>query len=167
VTESMAGAHRVLRSPPMTKALLGLTLLALAGCGTTTNIKAVPLKQQSLPEIDADRKRCDEWAKKTAAPRTGFAACMVAAGYEVEPEVGSISQPIRLARPSTPPDPTRVLLEALDCDAQARREAERDLGRISIWIRENLNWHWKVNTEKRRQVFVDCLKPRGYEIAKS
>jgi hypothetical protein len=167
VTESIEGAHRVLRSPPMTKALCGLTLLALAGCGTTTNITAVPLKQQSLPDIDADRKRCDEWAKKTASPRTGFAACMVAAGYEVEPEVGSISQVTRLARSSTTADPTRVMLDVLDCDAQARREAERDLGRISIWIRENLNWHWKVNTEKRRQVFVDCLKPRGYEIGKT
>ncbi len=148
----------------MTKALLGFTLLALTGCSTTANIRATPLKEQSLSQIEADRRRCDEWAKKTAAVLTGFAACLIAAGYEMEPQVGSTSQPVRLARLSTTMEPTRVLLDVLDCDAQARREAESDLGFISIWIRENLNWHWKVNAEKRRQVFVDCLKPRGYEI---
>jgi len=151
----------------MTKALLGLTLLALAGCSTTANIKATPLKEQSAPQIDADRKRCDEWAKKTASVPTGFAACLIAAGYETEPEVGSTSQTVRLTRLSTETEPTRVLLDVLDCDAQARREAESDLGFISIWIRENLNWRWKVNAEKRRQFFVDCLKPRGYDIGKT
>ena len=59
----------------------------------------------------------------------------------------------------------RGLLEVLDCDSQARREAARDLGTISRWIKENLVY-WRTNTEKRRQVFVDCLKPRGYEIGK-
>src|SRR2546427_452902 len=85
----------------MTKVLLGLTLLALAGCSTTANIKATPLKEQSAPQIDADRKRCDEWAKKTASVPTGFAACLIAAGYETEPEVGSTSQTGRLTRLST------------------------------------------------------------------
>jgi len=54
----------------------------------------------------------------------------------------------------------------LDCDGQARREAERDLGFISRWIRENL-FYWRSNLEKRQQVFVDCIKPRGYEVGKS
>jgi hypothetical protein len=74
---------------------------------------------------------------------------------------------VRLTRLSTETEPTRVLLDVLDCDAQARREAESDLGFISIWIRENLNWRWKVNAEKRRQFFVDCLRPRGYDIGKT
>jgi hypothetical protein len=151
----------------MTKALLGLTFLALAGCSTTANVKATPLKQQSLPQIDEDRKRCEEWAKKTAAFLAGYAACLVTAGYETEPQVGSTSQTVRLSRLPTETEPTRVLLDVLDCDAQARREAESDLGFISFWIRENLNWHWKVNAEKRRQFFVDCLKPRGYDIGKT
>ena len=81
--------------------------------------------------------------------------------------MGSTSQTVRLTRQSTATEPTRVLLDVLDCDAQARREAESDLGFISIWIRENLNWHWKVNTQKRRQFFVDCLRPRGYDIGKT
>jgi len=101
----------------------------------------------------------------TAAVLAGFAACLVAGGYETTPEVGSTSQTVRLARVSTAPEPTRVLLEVLDCDGQARREAERDLGTISRWIKENL-FYWRTNTETRRQVFVDCLKPRGYEIGK-
>ena len=151
----------------MTKALYTLIVVALAGCNTTANLRATPLKQQSIPQVDADRKRCDEWAQKTAAPRTGFAACMIVAGYEAEPEVGSTSQLTRLASLSTPVEPTRALLDILDCDAQARREAESGLGWITIWIRENANWHWKVNGEKRRQFFVDCLKPRGYEFGKT
>jgi hypothetical protein len=151
----------------MTRALLGLTLLALTGCSTTANIKATPLKDQSPTQVEADRKRCHEWAKKTAAVLTGFAACMIAAGYETKPEVGSTSQTVRLSNLSTATEATRVLLDLLDCDAQARREAESDLGFISIWIRENLNWRWKVNAEKRRQFFNDCLKPRGYELGKT
>ncbi len=151
----------------MTKALLALSaILILTGCTTTANLKATPLKEQSSTQVDADRKRCDEWSKRTAVVLAGFAACLVAAGYETTPEVGSSSQTLRLASLSTEPEPTRVLLEVLDCDAQARREAEADLGFISRWIRENL-FSWRRNTEKRRQVFVDCVKPRGYDVGKS
>jgi hypothetical protein len=150
----------------MTKApLVAAILMILAGCTTTANLKATPLKEQSAVQIDSDRKRCDEWSKVTAAVLTGFAACLVAGGYETTPEVGSTSQTVRLARVSPAPEPTRVLLEVLDCDGQARREAERDLGTISRFIKENL-FYWRTNTEKRQQVFVDCLKPRGYEIGK-
>jgi hypothetical protein len=150
----------------MTRAVVAATaLLILTGC-STANLKATPLKEQSASQVDSDRKGCDEWSKKTAAPRTGFAACLVAAGYETAPEVGSTSQTLRLARSSTPPDSTRVLLDVMDCDGQARREAERDLGFISRWIRENL-FYWRSNLEKRQQVFVDCIKPRGYELGKS
>jgi hypothetical protein len=149
----------------MTKAVAAATaLLILTGCSTTANLK--PLKDQSTSQVDSDRKRCDEWSKKTALPRAGLAACLVAAGYETTPEVGSTSQTIRLARSSTTPDPTHVLLDVLDCDGQAQREAERDLGFISRWIRENL-FYWRSNLEKRQQVFVDCIKPRGYEVGKS
>jgi hypothetical protein len=70
-----------------------------------------------------------------------------------------------LAR-STEIEPTRVLLETLDCDGLAKRESEADLGFISRWIRENL-FTWRHNTEKRRQVFADCIKTRGYEVGKS
>ena len=115
----------------MTKALFTLIALALAGCNTTANLKATPLKQQSIPQVDTDRKRCDEWAQKTAAARAGFAACMVAAGYEAEPEVGSTSQPVRLAQQSTATEPTRVLLDVLDCDAQARRDALKGASRAN------------------------------------
>jgi hypothetical protein len=150
----------------MTKAPpVAAILLILAGCTTTANLKATPLKEQSAVQVESDRKRCDEWSKVTAAVLAGFAACLVAGGYETTPEVGSTSQTVRLARVSTAPEPTRVLLEVLDCDGQARREAERDLGTISRFIKENL-FYWRTNTEKRRQVFVDCLKPRGYEIGK-
>src|SRR5262244_4340011 len=147
--------------------LAAAVLLLLASCTTTANLKATPLKDQSPAQIDADRKRCDEWSKKTAVPPAGFAACMVAAGYETTPQVGSTSsQTIRLGRSSTATEPTRVLLDVLDCDGQARREAERDLGFISRWIRENL-FYWRSNLEKRQQGFVDCIKPRGYELRKS
>jgi hypothetical protein len=95
----------------------------------------------------------------------GFAACLIAAGYETTPQIGSTSQTLRLTR-STDLEPTRVLLEMLDCDSIAKREAETDLGFISRWIRENL-FSWRHNTEKRRQVFVDCIKPRGYDVGKS
>ena len=151
----------------MTKALLALsTLLILTGCTTTANLKATPLKDQSTAQVDSDRKRCDEWSKRTAAVLAGFAACLIAAGYETTPEVGSTSQTLRRASPATEMEPTRVLLEALDCDSQAKREADADLGFISRWIRENL-FTWRHNTEKRRQLFVDCIKPRGYEVGKS
>ena len=151
----------------MTKALFGLTVLIFAGCASTANVKTLPLKDQNAPQMETDRKRCDEWAKKTAAPLAGFAACMIAAGYEAQPQVGSTSQPVRLAKLSTETEPTRVLLDILDCDALARREAESGLGWITIWIRENFNWHWKVNGEQRRQFFNNCLAARGYELGKA
>jgi len=151
----------------MTKAPLVVTaLFILTGCTTTANLKATPLKEQSAAQIDSDRKRCAEWSKKTAARLAGFAACLIAAGYETTPEVGSTSQTVRLTRASTAIEPTRVLLDVLDCDGQAQREAERDLGMISRWIKENLVY-WRTNIEKRRQVFVDCLRPRGYELGKT
>jgi len=150
----------------MTKALPAVAaLLILTGCTTTANLKATPLKEQSAAQVESDRKRCEEWSKKTAAPLAGFAACLVAAGYETTPEVGSTSQSLRLARQSTATEPTRVLLDVLDCDGLARREAERDLGMISRWIRENL-FYWRSNTELWEKVFVDCIKPRGYELGK-
>lgn len=150
----------------MTKALPAVAaLLILTGCTTTASSKATPLKEQSAAQIESDRKRCEEWSKKTAAPPAGFAACLVAAGYETAPEVGSTSQTLRLARQSPATEPTRVLLDVLDCDGQARREAERDLGMISRWIRENL-FYWRSNTELREKVFVDCIKPRAYELGK-
>jgi hypothetical protein len=150
----------------MTKAALALcALLILSSCTTTANLKATPLKEQSTAQIDSDRKRCDEWSKHTAAVLAGFASCLIAGGYETTPQVGSTSQTLRLTR-STDMEPTRVLLEVLDCDGIAKRESETDLGFISRWIRENL-FSWRHNTEKRRQVFVDCIKPRGYDVGKS
>ncbi len=155
----------MLRSEPMRKTLLGLTaLLTLTGC-STANIKATPLKEQNATQVAADRKRCDEWSKGTGAVRTGYAGCLVAAGYETTPEVGSTSQTVRLAGASRATEPVHVLLDFLQCDSQAQREAESNLGTISRWIRDNL-WSWGPNAEKRRQLFVDCLKPRGYEIGK-
>ncbi|MGH7339268.1 MAG: hypothetical protein ACREK4_07755 [Candidatus Rokuibacteriota bacterium] len=141
-------------------------LLILAGCTTAANLKATPLTEQNAAQVESDRKRCDEWSQRTAVVLAGFATCLVAAGYETTPEVGSTSQTLRLARPATAPEPTRVLLDVLDCDSQARREAERDLGTVSRWIRENLV-SWRYNTDKRRQVFADCIKPRGYDLGKS
>lgn len=150
----------------MTKAVLALSaVLILTGCTTIANLKATPLKGQSTDRIDADRKRCTEWSKQTAVALAGFASCLIAAGYETIPGVGSSSETLRLAR-STEIEPTRVLLEVLDCDSLAKREAEADLGFIKRWIRENL-FSWPYNTEKRRQVFADCIKARGYEIGKS
>src|SRR6266850_1225943 len=108
----------------MTKApLVAAILLILAGCTTTANLKATPLKEQSAVQVESDRKRCDEWSKVTAAVLAGFAACLVAGGYETTPEVGSTSQPVRLARVSPAPDPTRVLLEVLDCAGRAPHSA--------------------------------------------
>ncbi len=60
-------------------------------------------------------------------------------------------------------EPTRVLLDVLDCDSLARREAERDMGTIPRWIRENL-FYWRYNTDQRRQLFGECIRPRGYEL---
>jgi hypothetical protein len=146
--------------------LAAAALLILMGCSPVANIKSTPLKDQSADQVATDRRQCEEWSKKTAAPPAGFAACLVASSYETTPQVGSTSQTIRLTRTVTETDSTRVLLDVLDCDAQARREAERDLGFISRWIKENL-YYWRTNTEKRRQVFDECIKPRGYDLGKS
>lgn len=149
------------------KALLALsTLLILTSCTTAANLTAAPLKQQDTAQVESDRARCNEWSKQTTVVLAGFASCLIAAGYEVTPQVGSTSQTLRLSRPSTAPEPTRVLLDVLDCDAQAQREAERDLGTISRWIRENLV-SLPHNTRQRRQVFVDCIQPRSYDVGKS
>jgi hypothetical protein len=152
----------------MAKALVvtAALLLVTGGCTTTSNLKATPLKDQSAAQVQSDRKRCDEWSQRTTAVLAGFAACLVASGYETTPEVGSSSQTVRLARQTTATEPTRVLLDVLDCDSQARREAERDLGFVSRWIRENLVY-WRSNMTTRRQVFVECIKPRGYELGTS
>src|SRR5215470_19380439 len=93
---AVADEREALLPDPMTKAVVAVALLILTGC--STNLKATPLKEQSASQVDSDRKRCDEWSKRTTAPRTGYAACLVAAGYETTPEVGSTSQTIRLAR---------------------------------------------------------------------
>jgi len=148
----------------MTKTLLRLTaaLLSLTAC-STASINATPLKGQDATQAQADRKRCDEWAKKTASVRAGFSTCMIAAGYEASPEVGSTSQSVRLAGTSTT-EPTRVLLDVLQCDGDSDREATRNLGMITSWFRET--WGWKFNRGTRQQLFIDCLKPRGYEIGK-
>ena len=152
----------------MTKMRLGLTaLVVLTACGSTTaNIKATPLKAQSAAQVEADRKQCNEWAKTTAAVRTGYAACLVASGYETRPEVRSSSETVRLAGAPSATEPTRVLLDILQCDSQARREAESNLGMISRLIRDHVN-SYKPNAGKRRQVFVDCLKPLGDQIGMS
>jgi len=148
----------------MTKALLALSaVLALTGCTTTANLKATPLKEQSAAQVTEDRQRCDEWSKHTARVLTGFAACMLAASYETTPQVGSTSQTLRLSRPAPDMDRTRVLLDVLACDSEAKLEADTDLGFISRWIRENL-FTWRHNTEKRRQIFVDCIKAKGFEV---
>jgi len=148
----------------MTKTLLGLiALLSLTGC-STASINVSPLKGQDAAQVQADRKRCSEWAKGTTSVPTGFATCMIAAGYEVPPEVGSTSQSVRLADGSRTTEPSRALLDVLQCDADSDREANRNLGMISSWFRET--WGWKFNRGKRQQLFVDCLKPRGYQIGK-
>ena len=76
---------------------------------------------------------------------------------------GKLEKSLRLARQAAATEPTHVLLDELDCDGQARREAERDLGLVSRWIRENLVY-WRSNMQKRGQVFDDCIKPRGYDL---
>src|SRR5262249_13270767 len=130
----------------------------------TASIKATPLKEQNAAQVQADRKRCDEWAKSTASVRTGFATCLIAAGYEATSEVGSTSQTVRLAGASRTTEPTNVLLDVLQCDSDAQREAERNLGMITSWMRDTFGW--KFNTGRRQQAFIDCLKPRGYEIGR-
>ena len=156
----------MLRSEPMTKTLLCLTaLLILTGCRSTARIKATPLKEQNATQVTADRKKCDEWSKSAGSVLTGYASCLVAAGYATTAEVDSSSQTLRLAGASSGKEPTRVLLDVLQCDGQAKREAERPLGFIKKWIRDTFGG-WTFNAGKRRQVFVDCLTPRGYEIGK-
>ena len=156
----------MLRSGPMTKTLLCLTaLLILTGCRSTSSIKATPLKEQNATQVAADRKKCDEWSKSAGAPLTGYASCMVAAGYETTAEVDSSSQTLRLAGASPEKEPTRVLIDVLQCDGLAKRDAERTLGFIRKWIRDTFGG-WTFNAGKRRQSFVECLTPRGYEIGK-
>jgi len=151
----------------MLKALLGLaTLLTLTSCTAAARVTVTPLRDQSASQIEADRARCDEWAKKTADVAVGYAACMISAGYEAPPGVRSTSRRVRLARTPTTSDPIRVLIDFLECDSQAQREAESGLGMVGKAVRDNLGWSWGSVT-KRRQVFVDCLKPRGYDIEKS
>jgi len=148
----------------MKKALLGFTvLLSLTGCGTAS-IKATPLKEQNAAQVQADRKRCDEWAKSTTSIPIGFATCLIAAGYEATPEVGSTSQIVRLASASRTTEPTHVLLDVLQCDSEAKLEVERNLGITTTWMRDTFGW--KFNSGRRQQLFIDCLKPRGYEIGK-
>jgi hypothetical protein len=158
--------ERVLRSEPMTKWRLGLTaLLALTGCSAAATVKVTPLRDQSASQIEADRARCNEWAKGTAVVTAGYAACMTLAGYEAPPGVRSTSQRVRLARKPTANDPIGILIDFLECDREAQREAESQLGTVGKAIRDYVGW--SANADKRRQVFVDCLKPRGYDIGKS
>lgn len=150
----------------MTKGLIGLAaLLIMTGCGAAARVKATPLRDQSASQIEADRARCDKWAKRTAVVTVGYAACMIAAGYEATPDVRSTSQRVRLPRTPTTSDPTRVLIDLLDCDGLAQREAERGLGTIGKAIRDTVGWSWGGTADKRRQAFVACLKPRGYDIS--
>jgi len=151
----------------MLKILLGLVaLLALTGCSATARVKVTPLREQDAAQIKADRERCEKWAKTTSSVTVGYAGCMISAGYEATPEVPATSQPVRLSR--TPPknEPINVMIDLLDCDSQGQREAEAKFGLVRSWIRDHLGWTWGT-ANKRRQVFVDCLKPRGYEIGKS
>lgn len=148
------------------KGLLGLAvLLAFAGCSVASKINVTPLRDQSASQIDADRRRCEEWAKKTAVVTAGYAACMVTAGYEAPSGVPSTSQRVRLVRKPTANDPIGVLVEFLDCDSAAKREAESGIGMVGMAIRDFVGW--TANADTRRQVFVNCLKPRGYHIAES
>ena len=156
----------MLRSEPMTKGLLGLAaLLALSGCSAAATVKVTPLRDQSASQIEADRARCNEWAKATAVVTAGYAACMISAGYEAPPGVRSTSQSVRLVRTPTANDPVGTLIDFLECDREAQREAESGLGTVGKAIRDFVGW--TANADKRRQVFVDCLKPRGYNIGKS
>jgi hypothetical protein len=149
----------------MMKTLLGLTALLAAGCAATASVKVTPLGEQSASQVEADRKRCGEWAKRTAVVTAGYAACMITAGYEAPPGIRSTSQRVRLVRKPTANDPIGVLIDFVECDNDAKREAERGLGMVSKAIREAVDWN--TNAEQRRQVFVSCLKPRGYQIGES
>ena len=150
----------------MTKGLLGLAaILALSGCSAAAMVQVTPLRDQSASQIEADRARCNEWAKGTAVVTAGYAACMISAGYEAPPGVRSTSQSVRLARTPTANDPVGILIDFLECDRESQREAESGLGTVGKAIRDFVGW--SANADKRRQVFVDCLKPRGYNIGKS
>jgi len=149
----------------MIKGLLGLAaLLALTGCSAAARV--TPLRDPSASQIEADRAKCNEWAKKTAVATAGYAACMIAAGYEAPPGVRSTSERVRLARKPTPNDPILILIDFLDCDSEAKREAESGFGMVRKAIRDYVGWSL-ADADKRRQVFVGCLKPRGFDIGTS
>src|SRR5258706_15039960 len=144
----------------MIKGLLGLAaLLALTGCSAAAGV--TPLRDQSASQIEADRAKCNEWAKKTAVATAGYAACMIAAGYEAPPGVRSTSERVRLARKPTPNEPILILIDLLDCDREAKREAESGFGMVRKAIREYVGWSL-ADADQRRQGFVGCLKPRGF-----
>jgi hypothetical protein len=148
----------------MTRSLLGLAaILALTGCSATAKLKVTPLRDQGASQIEADRARCSEWAQRTASVTAGYAACMILAGYEAPPGVRSTSQRVRLAREPTPNDPMVVLVDFLDCDSKAQREAESGFGMMRRIMRDYFGWSL-ASGEKRRRTFVECLKPRGYDI---
>jgi hypothetical protein len=134
------------------------------GCRLVPGAEVTPLRDQSASQIDADRARCNEWAKRTAVVTAGYAACMITAGYEAPPGVRSASERVRLARKPTKDDPIIVLTDLLDCDTEGQREAESGFGTVRKAIRDYFGWSLS-SSEKRRRVFVGCLKPRGYEIA--
>jgi hypothetical protein len=157
----------MLRSEPMTKGLLGLaTLLALTACSVAARVEVTPLRGQSASQIETDRAKCNEWAKKTAVVTAGYGACMIAAEYEAPPGVRSTSEQVRLARKPTPNDPIIILIDFLDCDSEAKREAESGFGTVRKAIRDYLGWSL-VSADKRQQSFIRCLRPRGYDIEKS
>jgi hypothetical protein len=150
------------------KALLGLAVLLTAtGCTAAARARPTPLRAQSVAQMDEDRARCEKWAKLTASVKVGYAACMVAAGYEAVPEVRSTSQRVRLTRTPAADEPIRVLVDFMACDDDAQREVERGFGMVRRFIRDFTGWSMWINTTRRRQLFVDCLRPRGYEIVQS
>jgi hypothetical protein len=156
----------MLGSGPMVKPLLILgVLLAVAGCSAAAKINVTPLQNQSASQIEADRKRCSEWARKTAIETAGYAACMISAGYEAPPGIHSTSQRVRLIRKPTANDPIGVLIDFVECDNDAKREAESGLGMVGKAIRDAVGW--TTNAGKRREVFGTCLKPRGYQMAEN
>lgn len=166
-TAAAFDSSRMLRSEPMTKGLLGLaTLLALTGCGAAARVEVTPLRDQSATQTEADRAKCNEWAKKTAVVTAGYAACTIAAGYEAPPGVRSTPERVRLARKPTPNDPIVILVDFLECDSAAKREAEKGFGTIRKAIRDYVGWSL-ASADKRQQAFIACLRPRGYDIGKS
>jgi hypothetical protein len=140
-------------------------LLAVAGCSPAARAHPTPLRDQAPVQMDADRTRCDTWAKLTADPHVGYAACMVAAGYEANPEVRATSQRVRLTRTPASDEAIRVLVDFMACDGDAQREVERNFGIVRRFIRDFTTWSVGIDRGRRRQLFVDCLRPRGYEIA--